>query len=118
MATCPNCEGFGKKIVETASGTAMFECVSCYGTGEAKPPFDTMEVCKECGGLGHRIETGTYKTGLPERRLPVERAAARGWSDAVLSILASCCLLRCVLTSSGYRLTIVQPAPHRVNGGD
>ena len=49
MATCPNCEGFGKKIVETASGTAMFDCVSCYGTGEVKPPFDTMEVCKEWG---------------------------------------------------------------------
>lgn len=78
MATCPNCEGFGKKIVETASGTAMFECVSCYGTGEAKPPFDTMEVCKECDGLGHRIETGTYKTGFTGTKVTCGACGGKG----------------------------------------
>ena len=78
MATCPNCEGFGKKVVETASGTALFKCVSCYGTGEVGRGGLLLKGQDPGLALPARVETGTYKTGFTGTKITCEACGGKG----------------------------------------
>lgn len=88
--TCPECEGEGDVIAETAYNDYEVECRTCGGDGEVDSDYPEKD-CEACGGKGKRwTDNDRMKVeGVPFDMNPNLMSRIAGVSDMQIAVIES-----------------------------